>query len=210
MMKFLLLALFAAVVAGCSDQAQQSAKPAAPPPAPLAREIQEQVAQRGKLIVAETFGLLSSNLLSAIQQSGVSNALPFCSLSASPLTASMAQKHGVTIRRFSHKPRNPLGQADAAELSILSRFESGPTGTNPPPPVVTNFNAQTATFFAPIVLTKELCLQCHGEPGKDIAAENLAVIQRLYPNDAATGFKLGQLRGAWRIDFPLASLSAGR
>jgi hypothetical protein len=159
----------------------------------------------------ETFNLLSSNLQSAIQQGGVSKALPFCSLAASPLTAGMAGKHGVTLRRVTHKARNPAGKADAVELGILQQFRDAlvATPTNPPPPIVTNLTDGTATFFAPIVLNNELCLKCHGEPGKDIHPENVAVIQRLYPQDEATGFKLGELRGAWRIDFPLATLSSG-
>jgi hypothetical protein len=176
------------------------------PPAPLSAEQQALVLQRGRGITAETFALLSSNLQSAIKTSGVSNALPFCSLSASPLTAGMAARHGVNIRRFSQKPRNPAARADAAELAVLKSFEmrlSARTDSNPPPPFVTNFTAATATFFAPIVLNNALCLQCHGEPGREIAPENLAVIQRLYPHDEATGFKPGDLRGAWRIDMPV-------
>lgn len=178
--------------------------------APLSAETRTVATQRGRAIVAETFSLLSSNLQSAIQQGGVSNALPFCSLAASPLTAGMAGKHGVTIRRVTHKARNPADKADAIELAILNQFKAALpniTATNPPLPVVTNLVANTATFFAPIVLNNELCLKCHGEPGKDISADNVAVIQRLYPQDEATGFRLGDLRGAWRIDFPLATLT---
>ena len=127
------------------------------------------------------------------------------------LTAGMASKHGVALRRVTQKARNPADKANADELAILRQFEAAiPASTNPPPPIVTNFVAGAATFFAPIILSKELCLQCHGVSGKDIAPENLAVIQRLYPQDEATGFKLGDLRGAWRVDFPLATLSAGR
>ena len=76
----------------------------------------------------------------------------------------------------------------------------------PAPPFATNLLAGQATFFAPIVLNNARCLNCHGEAGKDIASESLALIQRHYPQDEATGFKLGDLRGAWRIDFPLAKL----
>lgn len=194
-----------------------SRNPETPPPAavsvPLSAETRLAAVQRGKAIVAETFSLLSSNLQSAIQQSGVSNALPFCSLAASPLTAGLAAQHGVTIRRVTHKARNPANQADAAELLILKQFAAAlpaASATNPPPPHVTNFTAPTATFFAPIILNNELCLKCHGEPGKDIAPENVAVIQHLYPRDEATGFKLGDLRGAWRVDMPLASLTPGK
>jgi hypothetical protein len=193
-------------LAGCTRTPDPTTPTASAPPTALSLEAQNVALQRGKAIVAETFSLLSSNLQAAIQQGGVSNALPFCSLAASPLTAGMAGKHGVTIRRVTHKPRNPAGRADATELAILKEFEAALTGTNPPPPLVTNLTVSTVTFFAPIILNNQLCLKCHGEPGKDISAGNVAVIQHLYPQDEATGFKLGQLRGAWRIDIPLASL----
>jgi len=193
------------LLVGCS-------KPGAPtetsPPPALTAAVQQAALQRGKAIATETFGLLSSNLQTAMQSGGVSNALPFCSLAASPLTAGMAEKHGVTLKRITHKARNPAGKANEAELAVLKAFENAlAASTNPPPPFATNLVAGQATFFAPIVIANELCLKCHGEPGKDISAENLAVIKQHYPQDEATGFKLGQLRGAWRIDFPLATLT---
>lgn len=201
-----------ALLVGCS-RAPDQATPPSPPPVALSTESQHAAIQRGRSIVAETFSLLSSNLQSAIQSGGVSNALPFCSLAASPLTAGMAEKHGVTLRRVTHKARNPSGKADATELAILNSFETAlaaGNSTNPPPPLATNLAAGQATFFAPIVLNNELCLKCHGEPGTDIAPEDVAVIRELYPADEATGFKLGQLRGAWRIEIPLASLPTGQ
>ena len=194
------------ILAGCSKTPDARKSAVTTAPVALSTEIQDAAIQRGKAIVAETFSLLSSNLQSAIQQGGVSNALPYCSLAAAPLTAEMASKHGVSIRRVTHKPRNPAGRADATELVVLHHFETAVTGTNLPPPVVTNLTVNTVTFFSPIVLNNELCLKCHGELGTDISTENAAVIQRLYPHDEATGFKLGQLRGAWRIDIPLAGL----
>ena len=104
---------------------------------------------------------------SALQSGGISNALPFCSLAASPLTTSMAAKHGVTLKRVTHKTRNPAGKANEAELAVLKFFTSAlTTTTNPPPPFATNLVAGQATFFAPIVIAHELCLKCHGEPGR--------------------------------------------
>lgn len=191
---------------GCSKPVALT-DPTQPPPA-LSAEVQQAAVQRGKAIAAETFGLLSTNLQTAIQSGGISNALPFCSLAASPLTAGMGEKHGVTLKRVTHKARNPAGKASEAELAVLKSFTSALTATtNPPPPFATNLVAGQATFFAPIVIANELCLKCHGEPGKDISAVHLAVIKQHYPQDEATGFQLGQLRGAWRIDFPLAALT---
>jgi hypothetical protein len=195
------------LMVGCSKSLDSPTHVAAVP-ATLSAEVQKDAIQLGKSIAAETFSLLSSNLQTAMQQGGVSNALPFCSLAASPLTAGMAGKYGVTIRRVTHKPRNPADRANATESAILQQFEVALNGTNPPPSFVTNFTTSTASYFAPIMLNNELCLKCHGETGKDISTENVAVIHRLYPQDEATGFKLGQLRGAWRIDIPLAGMPA--
>jgi hypothetical protein len=196
---------------GCSKPASSSPEktPAATAPTPEQTEI---ALRRGRAIAAETFGLLRTNLQTAIQAGGISNALPFCSLAASPLTASMAEKHGVTLRRITHKARQPSSKANAPEQTVLYEFESLMTPasiTHPPPPVVTNLAPGTLTFFAPIVIGVDLCLKCHGEPGADIAPTDLEVIRKLYPQDEATGFKLGQLRGAWRIDFPVPSLVPG-
>jgi Protein of unknown function (DUF3365) len=191
---------------GCAKPVNPTA---APSPLPtLTAEVEQAAVQRGKVIAAETFGLLSTNLQSAIQSGGISNALPFCSLAASPLTAGIAEKHGVTLKRITHKARNPAGKANETELAVLKAFANAlATSTNPPPPFATNLVAAQATFFAPIIIANELCLKCHGEPDKDISAENLAIIQHHYPKDEATGFKLGQLRGAWRIDFPITALA---
>ena len=41
-----------------------------------------------------------------------------------------------------------------------------------------------------------LCLACHG-PRETIEAETLARIDALYPQDAATGYAAGDLRGAF-------------
>ena len=99
-MKRLATCLFLPILllAGCSKSPVPEAPPASTSPAGLSAEAQNVALQHGKAIVAETSSLLSSNLQAAIQQGGVSNALPFCSLAASPLTAGMAGKHGVTSR----------------------------------------------------------------------------------------------------------------
>jgi hypothetical protein len=195
----------------CTPPTEPGAESA--PVLPPLTELQLQTAlERGKAISAETFGILSSNLLGAIQSGGVSNALPFCSLAAFPLTAGIATRHGVTLRRLTHKPRNPANRADAAELAIIQSYQGlisiTPTSpTNPPPPTVTNMAPSQTSFFAPILLSKELCLKCHGQTGKDIAAGDVEIIRRLYPADEATGFVMGDLRGLWRIDFPTALLT---
>jgi hypothetical protein len=192
---FILLVAFL-TAAGCAPESEDESA------ATTARSVSidtDALIARGQSITAQAFGLLSSNLLSAIQQSGVSNALPFCSAMAIPLTSLMADTNEVTLRRVSHRPRNPANRASSRELELIENYQSTlAAGGRPQPLLLTN---DTITFYAPIVITNSLCLQCHGQPGRDIAPENLEVIRRLYPNDEATGFGVGDIRGLWRIDF---------
>lgn len=175
----------------------------------LTPELEAAAVAQGKAVVSQAFSLLSSNLQTALAEGGVSNALPFCSVAALPLTGSVGQGAGLTLRRVSHKARNPVNQADAVETVVLAQFQGALASSNAPSPVVTNLLPGRVTFFAPIVLKDALCLKCHGQLGGEIEPENADLIRRLYPQDRATGFKLGELRGAWRVDLPPAQLKPG-
>jgi hypothetical protein len=64
------------LLVGCSKSRTAEAPPASASPAGLSAEMQNIAIQHGKVIVAETFSLLSSNLQTVLQQGGVSNASP--------------------------------------------------------------------------------------------------------------------------------------
>jgi len=177
-------------------------------PALAQSDLETLVRQRGQSIVAQTFGVLSSNLTTALSQGGVSNALKFCSVQALPLTAAVAATNQVTLRRVSHKARNPTNRADLVELAVLDDFRASLSMGKAAAAIVRTNHLGGATFFAPIVLNNPLCLNCHGQSGRELKLENLALISQLYPKDQATGFKLGDLRGLWRIDFPPESSAA--
>ena len=178
-----------------------------PPPSP---EVAQAALEKGRMIAAQAFGLLSSNLLQAVNQYGVSNALPFCSAQAIPLTTLVAHTNGVQLQRVSHKPRNPANRATASELELIDHLERRLKSGQPVQPTVLASASNQVTFYAAIVITNRLCLQCHGIPEEDITIENLVTINRLYPRDEATGFQLGDLRGLWRIDFASEALGVER
>jgi hypothetical protein len=161
----------------------------------------EPLEARGKAITQQAFALLSSNLARALTEGGVTNALSYCSIQALPLTKVVADTNRVRLSRVTHKPRNPANQLAAHESAILEKFRARMAEQTPPAPVLITNAQGTVTFYAPILINNKLCLNCHGEPGKDIAADKVAYIKRLYPQDQATGFKMGDLRGLWRIEF---------
>lgn len=159
------------------------------------------VINEGQQIARATFQTLSSNLQNAIKEGGIEHALQFCNVEAMPLTDSLSSHHNVSIRRASHKPRNPYNTADSLEAKVIEQYIAAlETGNNLQP--VTYSNENRITFHAPITITNSLCLNCHGKVNEDIAENHLATIRELYPNDQATGFSMGDLRGVWTIRFP--------
>jgi hypothetical protein len=56
----------------------------------------------------------------------------------------------------------------------------------------------SARYMQAIVL-QPMCAMCHGD---SLAPEVRATIQENYPDDQATGFAVGELRGAFLIDWP--------
>ena len=165
----------------------------------------------GRAIAAEAQKELGSRLMRAVGEGGFTNALEVCSVEALPLTRLVADRNGVTIARVSHKARNPLDKATPEEMDLIRSFQTLlEEQSEPLIPVVQSGDAATVRFYAPILINNPLCLNCHGTEESDIQSATLSTIRRLYPEDQATGFKYGDLRGLWRIDIPRESLFAER
>lgn len=167
---------------------------------PLSDTEKTEYLEKGKAIAAATFGELSTHLQAAMQEGGVSNAIQYCNLNAYDLVDSLSKVHDATIRRTSLKVRNPEDAPTPAERAVLEQYaEMEAEGQSLKPLVKTLENNQVA-FFAPIRVNA-FCLQCHGTPGETIKTEDYAVISGHYPNDQATGYSAGDLRGMWSIQF---------
>ncbi len=155
--------------------------------------------EKGKSIQSESFAALSGQLMTAMQNGGVKEAIRYCNLAAYPLTDSLSALHHVHIRRATLKPRNPDNRASETESSILQDYSKRNDPNDPLRPVAMD-NQQTIEYFAPILVQAQ-CLSCHGIPGKDIRMEDLQLIKHFYPKDKATGYQIGDLRGIWHITF---------
>jgi len=168
---------------------------------------QERALALGRSAMSGAFARLSGELGRAVAEGGVPGALRFCSVEAVPLTNAAARASSAGIRRFSHRPRNPANAADAVQGRMIAGWQAAIAGGGTPGPDV-QAGGSTVVFRAPIVLNNPLCLQCHGEPGRDIAPENLALIRSLYPRDQAVGFRMGDIRGGWEIRLDRKALAS--
>ena len=152
--------------------------------------------QKGDTITALVQKVLLANVMTAMKTGGPVNAVSFCNVHAIPLTDSMAVEYNCIIQRVSDKYRNQANKLSEADADILAKMSS----FNPMKPVLVSENGRMV-YYKPIKIAMPACLKCHGSLGKEIDSKTLEIINQKYPNDLATGYKEGDLRGLWKITF---------
>ncbi len=148
---------------------------------------------------------LKAELQAAVKAEGDVGALRICNLEAVPITETISTEDGLLIGRTSLKTRNPANIPDVWERSILEEFasrrESGESATDLEAWTIITDEIGHRTFrYMRAIPTAPMCLKCHGRRlNDDIAAK----IAELYPDDRATGFKAGDVRGAFTVMLPV-------
>jgi len=163
------------------------------------KEIKEYTL-KGKEIGQATVKKLGSNLMKHMKEGGPKQAIPFCNTAANPLTEEVAKKYNVSIKRTSLKIRNEENSPNAKEEEILNQYLVSLSKGEKLKPIVSKDKAGKVHFYAPMKLEAK-CLACHGTVGKEVTIKTDSIIKSLYPNDKATGFKVGDLRGIVNITF---------
>ncbi len=176
----------------------------APPAAAERTDAQKQAMKKeAQQVSQELVTKLGAALKQALTESGPEGAISVCRDTAPMLANSLSRSTGWKVGRVSLRARNPLiGQPDAWEQKILQRFDYEAAGS-----------ANAAKLYAAEIVTepeadyfrymkalpvKPLCLTCHGTE-RTIPATVQARLAKEYPNDAATGYSAGQIRGAVSI-----------
>lgn len=148
---------------------------------------------RGAGLLAPFKADLKSALLQGME-TGPAEAISACS-SEAPRISRALSTDGIVMGRSSHKLRNPDNAPPAWLEPLLSDYAAGTVDLIPQTVVIEDGRVG---YIEPI-LVQPLCLSCHGE---ELAAEVSSRIQSLYPDDQATGFKTGDFRGVFWVEFP--------
>ena len=165
--------------------------------------ILEEAMVWGDSITQEAQAQLATQLQQAIATEGVAGAVGFCQLAALPLLAELEVKHGVSLRRVSTKARNPKDKPDTQELPLLDAYAYNAEEGIPSESSIQKLDkGEVLLYTKPIVLAQGMCLSCHGSIDKDIAPETTAKLTQFYPQDPATGYAVGDLRGMWSLRLP--------
>ena len=126
------------------------------------------------------------------------------------IAQNIARKHegeGWRVRRVSEKVRNPADTPDADERDVLTfwareRADGRLKATDEHEELLTENGRRYFHYMRPILIAGPVCLQCHGEPAK-LAPGVADALKELYPNDQATGYSVGDLRGAISVKIPM-------
>lgn len=196
MKKFAIACVSLMLFAQCRE-GDKKAQPAAESPAAPVEETSQNQAEAARGYALETQAALGKTLQAQIAQQGTAGAIGFCNLKALPITDSIAKARGAEIRRVTDRPRNSANQASAAEVGLMGRVRDSLSKGAAAGSLELTENGVTHYYF-PIV-TNNLCLQCHGAPGQDVAPEVGERLAALYPDDQALGYGPNQLRGLWKV-----------
>jgi hypothetical protein len=101
----------------------------------------------------------------------------------------------VTIRRTALKYRNPNNKPDKVDTEVMYQLESDKSFK----PVAVDMG-NTYRVYKPIRVEAK-CIVCHGSKDQ-ISPKVLQMINKKYPKDMATGFRVGDFRGAVVAEFP--------
>ncbi len=168
-----------------------------------AASAQDDIKQRtdAARAAAMDFGArLLAELQKAMAAGGPVNALGVCNVAAPKLAAEKSAEHRMTIRRTSLKLRQPKDAPDAWELKQLQDFERRKAAGESPAKIeigeYVDAGGKKTFRYMKAIPTGAVCLNCHGAA---LTPAVSAKLKELYPGDQATGFKIGDLRGAFTI-----------
>lgn len=145
-------------------------------------------------------------LMEEIKKGGPDGAISICREKAPQMAREASEKYGWNIRRVSLKNRNPKAVPDAWEQAVLMDFDKrASAGENPTTlergEIVAEGNSKIYRYMKALP-TGELCLNCHG-PSERMAPAVKARLSEIYPEDKATGYTPGEIRGALTLKRPL-------
>lgn len=186
--------LWSALLAGCSSGGGGTLNPQ--------REA-ELVAQSRHLAMAFQTELQEA-LKSALAATGPTGAIDVCASVAPAIASQLSEDNGAIVRRTALKVRNPDARPDAFERETMRAWLGAPATPDGTPAerhlLVRGSDGSTEFRFMRAIPMGEPCSICHGGA---IAPDVERAIAERYPDDRATHFAPGELRGAFSIRWPL-------
>lgn len=163
-------------------------------------ESEEALAEQARARIQTFATTLQGALKAAIAQGGLPAAIDVCQTQA-PAIATQLSQDGWTIGRTSLRERSAQNRPDAWEQTQLEDFDARHATGQPVPELRVSAvlsEPEGARFrYMQAIPTQALCLGCHGD---NLAPDVKSALQTRYPMDRATGYREGDLRGAFTVE----------
>jgi hypothetical protein len=185
----------ALLVAGCQNRSRNLPSPDATTSVQspiIVSDSTPSADERAKLLAAKEalFSQLSSRLTEALAAQGPVGAIQVCQVEAKSIAAAVGEQANVKLGRTGVRLRNTDNHAPAWATELVAQQIDTP--------VFARLSNGHAVALLPIKLQPP-CLMCHG-PREMLAPEVIDQLAKLYPQDQATGFSEGELRGWFWIE----------
>ncbi|MES0873650.1 Tll0287-like domain-containing protein [Sinimarinibacterium thermocellulolyticum] len=146
---------------------------------------------------------LGGQLKAAMQAGGPAAAISICKDLAPAIATRLSQETGWQVRRIGTRARNTaLGVPDAWEQERLAEFAlrlaQGEAVETLSLRVTVEAPQGRFERYLRAIPTQASCLACHGDPAGQPETLRAALASH-YPDDTATGYRLGELRGAFSL-----------
>lgn len=187
----IVLAAMLLLAAGCG-QDEETADAVDP-----LQEREDMLTAAAHKIVGDFSRELKSELLAAVNSGGPAHAITVCSELAPAIANQFSHENQMLVRRVSDRNRNPNNIPDSLQAVLLERFRQSDSLEE----VIVWKDYDTLEVFAyhKPIWTGQLCLNCHG-PHEKLDEEVQQALAEKYPNDQATGFQDGDLRGMFVVE----------
>lgn len=161
----------------------------------FAEPIPQSVIDAGDKLTKELIKNLEPKLQHEMKTNGLIAATSFCHTNALVLTeeVNLRQIEGLSVKRISLKERSPANIPSVEQAKVLASMQQLLQQKTLPEYIIEE-GPKGYTYYKPLVIKKEACLKCHGDISKN--PELSAFLKEHYPEDKATGYKMGDLRGA--------------
>jgi hypothetical protein len=158
-----------------------------------------------QMIVADFETSLGARLKATMTTAGPVAAIAVCRDEAMPIGKAVGDRHDVTVKRITDRPRNPINMASDTELRALAALAAQREANKEQAAELLVTTAQGTRYYRAIEI-KPLCLSCHGAA---LSADVKRALATHYPEDKATGYQPGELRGAFVVDWPNSQADRG-
>ncbi len=184
------------VIWGCQGIGPSQSPAETPKAAPTAERSLRldslELIQLGDSLTTDRQQRLLQRLMQVSEKEGWGGAVRYCHIAAE--TLAFYGTDGLYLQRIAERYRNPKDKLqDSLDQAAFAHFQS--TGAKTPIVWKTDFEWR---YYRPIYIIMPTCLKCHGSKD-DLDALALTEIRRRYPADNATGFRMGDLRGLWKM-----------